>query len=153
MAHRLIAVLLSMSLFGLALVLVACSSSSNSSSSSSASPSATTSSASTALCTSMSALKGDVKAMTSAGSVAEFQSAFTAAKTDFADLKPAASATYGPDVDAVQKALDDFGTALQNAGQGSPGTGLQQIGTAAVQVGTAVSQLASDLNCPSGSPS
>ena len=151
MAHRMVAVLLSLTLFALALVLAACSSSSNSSSNSSASPTPTSASASSAVCTSLASLHDDVKAMTNAGSLTEFQSAFTAAKKDFADLKPAASAAYGPDVDALQKALDDFGTALQNAGQGSAGSGLQQIGSAAVAVGTAVNKLATDLPCPSSS--
>lgn len=153
MTHRLLAVLLSLLLFALALVLAACSSDSTSSSdnSPSPSPSATSSAVSTAVCDSLTALRDDVKAMAGAGSVAEFQSAYTAAKQDFADLKPAASAAYGPDVDALQSALDDFGTALQQAGQGSPGSGLQQVGTAAVQVGAAVNKLATDLPCPSTS--
>ena len=151
MAHRMVAVLLSLTLFALALVLAACSSDSNSSGDNSPSPSPATSSVSSAVCDSLSSLRDDVKAMASASSVQQFQSAYTAAQNDFADLKPAASEAYGPDVDALQQALDDFGTALQNAGQGSAGSGLQQVGTAAVQVGAAVNRLATDLPCPSKS--
>jgi hypothetical protein len=150
-AHRLLAVLLSLAIFGLALVLAACSSDSTttspstdstSSSGSSSGPSSGTASAtpgSTALCDSLDALRSDVKAMTGAGTLAEFKAGFQQAQQDFADLKPAASAAYGPDVDAVQAALQDFGTALDNAGQGGAGSTLQQLGTAAVQLGTAVS--------------
>lgn len=151
MAHRPLAVLLSAMLFGLALVLVACGSSNNGSSS--PSPSATSSSptASAQLCDALNALTADVKTMTTAGSVSEFQQGFHAAQHDFAQLKPAASAAYGPQVDAVQKALENFGKAMQSVGQGGAGSGLQQLGTAAVQLGTAVQQLATALPCPSTS--
>ncbi|NYD43173.1 hypothetical protein [Nocardioides panaciterrulae] len=156
MAHRLLAVLLAATLFGLALVLAACSSDNNSTTSPSTTSSAGTASTApggtTAVCDSLDALRADVKAMSSAGTLAEFQAGFQDAQKDFADLKPAASAAYGPDVDAVQAALKDFGTALDNAGQGGAGNTLQQLGTAAVQVGTAVQQLVTDVPCgPSSS--
>ena len=147
MAHRLLALLLSASLFGLALVLVACGS--DSSDDSSSPPSSTSSSPSAEVCNALNALSDDVRTMSTASSLSEFQQGFHAAQRDFAQLKPAASAAYGPEVDAVQKALDDFGNALQSVGQGGAGSGLQQLGTASVQLGTAVQQLATDLPCPS----
>ncbi len=159
MAHRLLAVLLSLAIFGLALVLAACSS--DNADNTTPSPSTDTTSSSgtasatpggnSAVCDSLDALRTDVKAMTGAGSLAEFKASFQDAQNDFADLKPAASAAYGPDVDAVQAALQDFGTALDNAGQGGAGSGLQQLGTAAVQLGTAVQQLVTDVPCGTSS--
>ena len=156
MAHRLLAVLISLSVFGLTLALASCGSDSSNSSNQENSPSTTTSSAAAGnsqLCDTLTSLSADVKAMANAGSVSQFQSEFNAAKKDFADLKPAASAAYGNDVDAVQKALDEFGTALQNAGQGGAGSTLQALGTAAANLGQAVQKLATDLPCPSSTSS
>ena len=151
MTHRLIAVLLSASLFGLALVLVACGSDSSddSSSPSSTATSSSSPSGSAEVCDALSALSDDVKSMTTASSLSEFEQGFHAAQRDFARVKPAASAAYGPEVDAVQQALDDFGKALQSVGQGGAGSSLQRLGTAAVQLGSAVQQLVTDLPCPS----
>lgn len=158
MAHRLLAVLLSLAIFGLALVLAACSSDNTDNATTSPSTDTTASSGtasatpgSNAVCDSLDALRTDVKAMTGAGTLAEFKASFQDAQNDFADLKPAASAAYGPDVDAVQAALQDFGTALDNAGQGGAGSSLQQLGTAAVQLGTAVQQLVTDVPCGASS--
>lgn len=148
MGHRLVAVLLGAALSALAPALVACGSDS-SNDSGSPSASTTSSSASSRVCSSLSALSDDVKAMTTAGSLSQFQDGFESAKKDFAELKPAASSAYGPEVDAVQQALDDFGEQLQSAGQGGAGASLQRIGTAAVELGTAVQKLATDVPCPS----
>lgn len=155
MAPRSLAVLLAACLFGLSLVLVACGGSGDSSGSDrSSGPSESTTPSSppasnAQLCDTLHALSRDVKQMGNAGSLSEFQTGFEAAQQDFAQLKPAASAAYGSDLDKVQQALDNFDQALKSVGQGGAGSDLQKLGTAAVQLGTAVQQLVTDLPCPS----
>jgi hypothetical protein len=154
--HRVIAVLLALSLLGLSLlVLSACGSDSSDDSASPPESSATTSAesspASSEACDTLGALQDDVASMTTASSVQQFTTAYNAAKKDFADLKPALGASYGGDVDAIGQAMTDFGDALKSFGDQGALQGLQDLGKAAGNLQTAVTQLATDLPCPSSS--
>ncbi len=154
MTHRLLAVLLGLTL----LVAAGCSGDSNDDeSSSSSSPStestspSTSASASSLACDSLHSLEDDVSSMKNAKSVDEFQSGYNAAKQDYADLKPAASAAYGDDVDAIDQAMSDFGDALKSFGDQGALKGLQNLGKAAGNLDDSVSQLSTDLPCPTNS--
>lgn len=125
-----------------------CSDDSGTSSSSSSSESSSSPSATSDTCAAIDRFRTDVTAMAESASVQEFHGHYDAARADFAELRSSASADLGPEVDKVDKALQQFGDALAKLGDnGGNQQQVQQLGVAAQQLVTAVQGLAAQASC------
>lgn len=150
----------------LALALAACSSSNSptvTSSSTAAQPSSSAqeSGASSypagkeAVCQARDGLSASINALTDpallTGGAAGIQAAVGQVQTSLTALVAAGKDDYGPQLDALQKALDQVQTAVGDVGNGNAATGLVGIGTAIGSVGTAASNLFTALRTTCGS--
>ena len=133
------------------------SSSSSSSSSSTAAGSsvpATYPAAKQQLCQARDQLKASMQALTQpsllTGGATAIKAAVAKAHTDLADLRTAAQQTYGPQVDAMQTALNQLETAAGTLGNGDAAQNLLAVRTAITSMGTSSTDLFTTLTAACG---
>jgi hypothetical protein len=85
------------------------------------------------------------------GGTAGIQAAVGEVQTSLTALVAAGQDDYGPQLDALQAALDQVQTAVADVGDGNAATGLVAIGAAIGSVGTAASILFTELRTTCGS--
>ena len=151
-------------ILALAMALTACSSSTSpsvTSSSAELQPSAQESGAGSYpagkedVCQARDGLSASINALTDpallTGGVAGIQAAVGEVQTSLTALVAAGQEDYGPQLDALQTALDQVQTAVADVGDGNAASGLVAIGAAIGSVGTAASILFTELRTTCGS--